>query len=62
MATRANWYPEATDGLMDFVGVKEVEQPDGVDTLKTGDSKVARIKAKTTLKARIMIATQDDTS
>lgn len=26
VATRAAWYPEATEGLIEFVGVRVVEQ------------------------------------
>lgn len=52
VATKATWYPEATDGLTEFFGVKEVEQLDATDALKTGDIQALKTEAKTAAKAR----------
>ena len=38
VATSAAWYPDAMEGLIEFVGVNEVEQLDE-DCPKTGASK-----------------------
>ena len=42
VATSATSYPEATDGLMELVGVREVEQVDAAKTPETESNQISK--------------------